>query len=371
MLERPVDRLRDVGVVGVDPGEQVALRQPQTLVDRLGLPAVRLGDPGQVRVLAPLEQLDGAVVGGAVDDDVLVRGPQRRDAVERVRQEARHVARGGDHREHRHPAGESRAFRATAYIGAPVADSNDAHPTVPRVEGTSKRALITGISGQDGSYLAELLLEKGYEVHGIVRRSSSFNTDRIDHLYHDPHEQGVRLFTHYGDLSDSVALVKLLYELQPDEIYHLGAQSHVRVSFDIPEYTFDITGAGTVRLLEAIREAGVEPALLPGLLVRDVRRGAAAAERGDAVPPAQPLRRRQGRRLLGDRQLPRGLRHVRRQRHPLQPRVPAPGRDLRHPQDHPGRRPDRRRPPGEALPRQPRRPARLGLRARLRRGDVA
>jgi GDPmannose 4,6-dehydratase len=138
-----------------------------------------------------------------------------------------------------------------------MADQNDAHPYLPRVEGTTKRALITGISGQDGSYLAELLLEKGYEVHGIIRRSSSFNTDRIDHLYTDPHEQGVRLFTHYGDLSDSVALVKLLYELQPDEIYHLGAQSHVRVSFDIPEYTFDITGAGTVRLLEAIREAGV------------------------------------------------------------------------------------------------------------------
>ena len=124
---------------------------------------------------------------------------------------------------------------------------------------TDKRALITGISGQDGSYLAEFLLEKGYEVHGIVRRSSSFNTHRIDHLYHDPHEEGVRLFTHYGDLADSVALVKLLYELQPDEIYHLGAQSHVRVSFDIPEYTFDVTGAGTVRLLEAIREAGVSP----------------------------------------------------------------------------------------------------------------
>jgi GDPmannose 4,6-dehydratase len=138
-------------------------------------------------------------------------------------------------------------------------EANDAHPFLPRVPGTTKRALITGISGQDGSYLAELLLEKGYEVHGIVRRSSSFNTDRIDHLYHDPHESGVRLFTHYGDLSDSVALVKLLYELQPDEIYHLGAQSHVRVSFDIPEYTFDITGAGTVRLLEAIREAGVSP----------------------------------------------------------------------------------------------------------------
>jgi GDPmannose 4,6-dehydratase len=120
-----------------------------------------------------------------------------------------------------------------------------------------RKALVTGISGQDGSYLAELLLSKGHEVHGIVRRSSSFNTDRIDHLYRDPHEQGVHLFTHYGDLTDPVALTKLLYELQPDEIYHLGAQSHVRVSFDIPEYTFDVTGAGTLRLLEAIRESGV------------------------------------------------------------------------------------------------------------------
>jgi GDPmannose 4,6-dehydratase len=122
------------------------------------------------------------------------------------------------------------------------------------------KALITGITGQDGSYLAEQLLEKGYEVHGIVRRSSSFNTDRIDHLYRDPHESGVQLFTHHGDLSDSVSLTKLLYEVQPDEIYHLGAQSHVRVSFDIPEYTFDITGAGTLRILDAIRESGITKA---------------------------------------------------------------------------------------------------------------
>jgi GDPmannose 4,6-dehydratase len=158
-----------------------------------------------------------------------------------------------------------------------VADRNEANSPLPRVEGTTKRALITGISGQDGSYLAELLLEKGYEVHGIIRRSSSFNTDRIDHLYHDPHEQGVRLFTHYGDLSDSVALVKLLYELQPDEIYHLGAQSHVRVSFDIPEYTFDVTGAGTVRMLEAIREAGVSPRFYQ----------ASSSEMFGAAPPPQ------------------------------------------------------------------------------------
>ena len=122
-----------------------------------------------------------------------------------------------------------------------------------------KKALITGITGQDGSYLADLLVAKGYEVHGIIRRASTFNTSRIDHLYQDPHVNGVRLFLHYGDLADSVNLTKLLYELQPDEVYNLGAQSHVRVSFDIPEYTSDVTGVGTIRILEAIRESGVKP----------------------------------------------------------------------------------------------------------------
>jgi len=121
-----------------------------------------------------------------------------------------------------------------------------------------KNALITGITGQDGSYLAELLLSKGYDVHGIIRRASTFNTSRIDHLYRDPHINGIRLFLHYGDLSDSTSLIKLLYRLQPDEIYHLGAQSHVRVSFDIPEYTGDITALGTIRLLEAIRETEID-----------------------------------------------------------------------------------------------------------------
>jgi GDPmannose 4,6-dehydratase len=120
-----------------------------------------------------------------------------------------------------------------------------------------KRALITGITGQDGSYLAELLLNKGYEVHGIIRRASTFNTDRIDALYQDPHVNGVRLFLHYGDIADSTNLIKLLYRLRPDEIYHLAAQSHVRVSFDIPEYTGDVTALGTIRILEAIRETGV------------------------------------------------------------------------------------------------------------------
>lgn len=122
-----------------------------------------------------------------------------------------------------------------------------------------KKALITGITGQDGSYLADLLIAKGYEVHGIIRRASTFNTARIDHLYQDPHVNGVRLFLHYGDLADSVNLTKMLYDLQPDEVYNLGAQSHVRVSFDIPEYTADVTGVGTIRILEAIRESGVKP----------------------------------------------------------------------------------------------------------------
>ena len=122
-----------------------------------------------------------------------------------------------------------------------------------------KKALITGITGQDGSYLADLLLKKGYEVHGIIRRASTFNTSRIDHLYTDVHINGVRLFLHFGDLSDSVNLVKLLYQLKPDEIYHLGAQSHVRVSFDIPEYTSDVTALGTIRILEAMRETGIRP----------------------------------------------------------------------------------------------------------------
>ena len=121
----------------------------------------------------------------------------------------------------------------------------------------ASRALITGITGQDGSFLAEQLLAKGYEVHGLTRRSSSFNTERIDHLYRDPHEEQVQLYLHHADLSESSRLVRLVYELQPDEIYHLGAQSHVRVSFDVPEYTADITGMGTVRLLEAIRDAQV------------------------------------------------------------------------------------------------------------------
>jgi GDPmannose 4,6-dehydratase len=140
-----------------------------------------------------------------------------------------------------------------------------------------KLALLTGLTGQDGSYLADLLLAKGYEVHGIIRRSSSFNTGRIEHLYRDPHEPNVRLRMHHGDLSDPVALTRMIYELQPDEIYHLGAQSHVRVSFEIPEYTFDITGGGTLRLLEAIRESAVNTRFYQ----------ASSSEMFGATPPPQ------------------------------------------------------------------------------------
>ncbi len=122
----------------------------------------------------------------------------------------------------------------------------------------SKTALITGITGQDGAYLAEFLLDKGYEVHGIKRRASSFNTDRIDHLYQDPHEKNQRFKLHYGDLTDSMNLVRLVQEIQPDEIYNLGAQSHVAVSFECPEYTADSVGMGALRILEAVRIAGLE-----------------------------------------------------------------------------------------------------------------
>lgn len=122
----------------------------------------------------------------------------------------------------------------------------------------AKKALITGITGQDGSYLAELLLEKGYEVHGIIRRSSSFNTERIDHLYSDPHIEGTKLFLHYGDLSDSSNICRILEKIEPEEIYNLGAQSHVRVSFDTPEYTADVVGLGTLRIIDAIKDTKIK-----------------------------------------------------------------------------------------------------------------
>lgn len=122
----------------------------------------------------------------------------------------------------------------------------------------TKRALITGITGQDGSYVAEFLLEKDYEVHGLIRRSSTFNTERIDHIYADPHAPKAKLFLHYGDITDSGQLTHLIYNIQADEVYHLAAQSHVRVSFDMPEFTGDVTAIGTTRLLEAIRRSGIK-----------------------------------------------------------------------------------------------------------------
>jgi GDPmannose 4,6-dehydratase len=141
----------------------------------------------------------------------------------------------------------------------------------------AKRALITGITGQDGSYLAELLLSKGYEVHGLIRRASTFNTSRIDHLYVDPHEPDAKLFLHYGDLSDGARLVTLIGEIQPDEVYNLAAQSHVRVSFDEPEHTADTTGTGSIRLLEAVRMSGTRPRFYQ----------ASSSELYGATPPPQ------------------------------------------------------------------------------------
>jgi GDPmannose 4,6-dehydratase len=140
-----------------------------------------------------------------------------------------------------------------------------------------KTAFITGITGQDGSYLAELLLEKGYTVHGLIRRASTFNTDRIDHLYRDFHDPQARIYLHYGDLSVSGHLTDLLHDIKPDEVYHLGAQSHVRVSFDMPEYTGDITGLGTLRLLEAIRKTGIKTRFYQ----------ASSSEMFGAAPPPQ------------------------------------------------------------------------------------
>ncbi|MCX5843388.1 MAG: GDP-mannose 4,6-dehydratase [Deltaproteobacteria bacterium] len=140
-----------------------------------------------------------------------------------------------------------------------------------------KKAFITGITGQDGSYLAELLLCKGYEVHGLIRRASTFNTDRIDHLYRDSHDPDARIYLYYGDLSVSGQLTDLLHAIRPDEIYHLGAQSHVRVSFDMPEYTGDVTGLGTLRLLEAIRKTGMKTKFYQ----------ASSSEMFGAAPPPQ------------------------------------------------------------------------------------
>jgi uncharacterized protein YbjT (DUF2867 family) len=195
-----------------------------------------------------------------------------------------------------------------------------------------KKALITGITGQDGAYLAELLIGKGYEVHGIKRRASMFNTARIDHLYQDPHEASRQLVLHHGDMTDSCSLTRIVQAVQPDEIYNLAAQSHVGVSFEEPEYTANADGLGTLRLLESIRILKLEEAFLSSLDLRAVRSGAgSAAEGNDALLPAQPLRRGQALRLLDVRELPRSLWHVRVQRHSVQPRIAPSRRNVRDP----------------------------------------
>ena len=226
----------------------------------------------------------------------------------------------------------------------------------------TKRALITGITGQDGSYLAELLLSKGYEVHGLIRRASTFNTHRIDHLYVDPHDADAKLFLHYGDLSDGARMVTLLSEINPDEVYNLAAQSHVRVSFDEPEHTADTTGTGTVRLLEAVRLSGIDTKFYQ----------ASTSELYGATPPPQneetPFYPRSpyGVAKLYSYWITKNYREaygpVRGQRHPLQPRVAPPRRDVRHPQDHACRCAHQSRRAEGHLPRQPRVDPRLGLR---------
>ena len=186
----------------------------------------------------------------------------------------------------------------------------------------SKTALITGVTGQDGAYLSEYLLKKGYTVHGIKRRASMFNTERIDHIYQDPHLEHRNFILHYGDMTDSMNITRIVQEVQPDEIYNLAAMSHVKVSFDTPEYTANADGIGTLRLLEAVRLPGSDRQIenLPGIHIRVVRTGAGgAAEGDDTLLSALTLRRCQALRLLDHRQLPRGLQHARQQRYPLQP----------------------------------------------------
>ena len=167
-----------------------------------------------------------------------------------------------------------------------------------------KKALITGITGQDGSYLAEFLLHKGYEVHGVIRRASTFNTSRIDHIYTDPHDPDARLFLHYGDLSDDEQISHIIYNIKPDEVYHLGAQSHVRVSFDTPEYTGNVTGLGTTRLLELIRRSENGTKFYQASSSEMFGGDTTSAERGNPVLSEKPLCLRKSLRILDDAKLP-------------------------------------------------------------------
>ena len=239
---------------------------------------------------------------------------------------------------------------------------------------TGKIALVTGITGQDGAYLAQLLLDKGYVVHGVKRRSSSFNTERVDDLYVDPHEGETRFFMHYGDLTDATNLIRLVQETQARRDLQsrrpeprAGQLRDARVHRQRRRARHAAPARG-----DPHPEARADGALLSGLDLGALRQGAGgAAERDDAVLSALALCRGQALRLLDHGELPRGLRHPRLQRHPVQSRKPDARRDVRHAQDHPRRRRHRARPAGAALSRQSRSQARLGPCARLRRGHVA
>ncbi len=236
-----------------------------------------------------------------------------------------------------------------------------------------KKALITGITGQDGAYLAEYLLRKGYEVHGIKRRASSFNTARIDHLYTDPHEEEVRFRLHYGDLTDATNLIRIIQEVQPDEIYNLAAQSHVMVSFETPEYTANADALGTLRLLEAIRILSLkEKTRFYQASTSELYGKVQETPQTETTPfyPRSPygVAKLYGYWITVNYREAYGF--YRLQRDPLQPRIADPRRDLRHPQGHPRSRPDQNGPAGNVLRRQPGRTARLGPRAGLRAHDV-
>ena len=233
---------------------------------------------------------------------------------------------------------------------------------------SDKVALITGVTGQDGAYFAELLLSKGYVVHGVKRRSSSFNTDRIDHLYHDPHVPGDAFFIHYGDMTDATNLIRIIQEVQPAEIYNLAAQSHVQVSFETPEYTANADALGTLRLLEAIRILGLEQRMrFYQASTSELYGNTAEIPQNEMTPfcAAKPLRVRQALCLLDYGELPRGVWHSRVERNSVQPRKPDPRRDFCHPQNHARRRRDSSRAAEAALHRQSRCQARLGSCTRL------
>ena len=199
-----------------------------------------------------------------------------------------------------------------------------------------KKALITGITGQDGSYLAELLLSKGYEVHGIVRRASSFNRERIDHLCLNFEIYGKTFFLHYGDMTDSSRLTKLVYEIKPDEVYNLAAQSHVRVSFDMPEFTGDVDALGTMRLLEAIRESGLGKSVRFYQASTSELYGKVQEVPQRETTPLSSLTLRSGKVIciLGSEKLSRSVWPFCIKRYSFQPRIPSPRRKLRYSQDN-------------------------------------